>query len=106
MYRSNLGSRLAKKMARPLLGRPWGRHPPSWSSELLERSLQVWEHACYPPVRLDNLTIREDVLLGEAVARMVIQVQTLGLFAKRDVPTWLPSLGTELLETNVFVLDS
>ena len=79
-------------------------HLSLWSPELLERSLQVGEHARDPPVRLDNLAIREDVLLREAVAGMVIQVQPLGLLAKRDVPTRLPSLGTKLLETNVLVL--
>ena len=56
-------------------------HPSSWSSELLQRSLQVGQHARDPPVGLNDLAIRENVLLREAVARMVIQVQTLGLLA-------------------------
>ena len=40
-----------------------------------------------PPVRLDNLAIREDVLLCEALVGMVIYIQPLCLLAERDVPT-------------------
>ena len=69
----------------------------------MERSLEIRQHARDPPVRLDDLAIREDVLLREAVARIIIQVQLLGLLAKADVSSRLPSLGTELLEADVFV---
>ena len=54
-----------------------------WTSEQLERSLEVGQHACHPPVRLDELAIGEDVLLREAVAGMVIQEQPLGVSASR-----------------------
>ncbi len=54
-----------------------------------------------PPVRLDNLAIRGDVLLCEALVGMVIYIQPLCLLAERDVPTRLPSFGTDLLEAYV-----
>ena len=49
-----------------------GRHPPSWSSEQLERTFQIWKHALNPAVGLNYLTIGVHVLLQEDVARVVI----------------------------------
>ena len=47
------------------------------------------------------MAIREDVLLCEALVGMVIYIQPLCLLAERDVPTRLPSFGTDLLEAYV-----